>query len=89
MIGRSSLAGLKGSKPLTSMGGPAKVQISCIPIPKNFHRRDMLQRRKRICDYCGLLKNEEYSDKEREAAGCQCEECAIAELAEGTLDESC
>jgi hypothetical protein len=43
-------------------------------------------RRKRVCDYCGLLTEEEYSDDEWEAAGNQCEECAIAELADGTID---
>ena len=35
----------------------------------------------------GLLTGEVYSDDEWEAAGNQCEECAIAELADGTLGE--
>jgi uncharacterized cysteine cluster protein YcgN (CxxCxxCC family) len=47
----------------------------------------MPARRRRICDYCGLLTGEEYSDDEWEAAGNQCGECAIAELADGTLGE--
>ena len=42
--------------------------------------------RRRTCEYCGLLTEEVYTDEEWEAAGNQCEECAIAELADGTID---
>jgi hypothetical protein len=42
---------------------------------------------RRICEYCGLLTDDEYSDEEWEAAGRECEECAIAELADGTIGE--
>jgi hypothetical protein len=47
----------------------------------------MPPKRRRTCEYCGLLTDEEYTDGEWEAAGNQCEECAVAELADGTLDE--
>jgi hypothetical protein len=47
----------------------------------------MSVRKRRICDYCGLLTDEDYTDKEWEAVGCMCEECVIAELADGTIDE--
>jgi len=42
---------------------------------------------RRTCEYCGLLTDEEYLDEEWEAAGRECEECAITELADGTIDE--
>jgi len=29
----------------------------------------------RICDYCGVLTDEEYSDEEWDTRGHQCEEC--------------
>jgi hypothetical protein len=44
-------------------------------------------RRRRICEYCGLLTDGDYTDGEWEAAGNQCEECVIADLADGTLGE--
>ena len=47
----------------------------------------MPARCRRICEYCGLLTDESYTDEEWEAAGNQCEECAIAELADGTIGE--
>jgi hypothetical protein len=47
----------------------------------------MPAKRRRTCEYCGLLTDEAYSDDEWEAAGNQCEECAAAELADGTIDE--
>lgn len=45
----------------------------------------MVARKRRICEYCGLLTDEEYTDEEWEAVGHQCEECVEAEIAEGTL----
>jgi hypothetical protein len=44
-------------------------------------------RRRRTCEYCGLLTDEDYTDGEWEAAGNQCEECVIADPADGTLGE--
>ncbi|MDD1663634.1 MAG: hypothetical protein LUQ60_07830 [Methanomicrobiales archaeon] len=43
--------------------------------------------RTRICDYCGLLTDEEHSDAEYEAAGWECEEWVIAEHADGAIGE--
>ena len=39
-------------------------------------------RRKRVCTYCGLLTEEEYSDGEWTGAGRMCEECYTIDLAE-------
>ena len=47
----------------------------------------MPPRRRRTCGYCGIPTDGEYTDDEWEAAGNQCGECAIAELADGTLEE--
>jgi hypothetical protein len=47
----------------------------------------MGSRRRRVCTYCGFVTEEEYTDQEWEAAGQQCEECYLSELADGTLDE--
>jgi hypothetical protein len=49
-------------------------------------RKGVRERRRRICGYCGQESVEEYSDGEWRAQGFQCEECALAELADGTID---
>jgi hypothetical protein len=46
--------------------------------------RAMPRRGRRILE---PLTDERYSDEEGEAARRECEECAIAELADGTIDE--
>jgi hypothetical protein len=50
-------------------------------------RKGIREKRRRICGYCGLESVEEYTDGEWQAQGFLCEECALAELADGTIDE--
>lgn len=45
------------------------------------------KRKQRICDYCGLLTEDEYTEEEWDATGHECEECLDAELVNGTIDE--
>ena len=45
------------------------------------------RRKRRICDFCDLVTEEEYTDEEWEAAGHECDECMDAELVDGTIDE--
>lgn len=44
-----------------------------------------MRRRKRICEYCGALTEEEYTDQEWDTVWHMCEDCVEAEIADGTL----
>ncbi|MDD1653114.1 MAG: hypothetical protein LUQ64_01070 [Methanomicrobiales archaeon] len=50
-------------------------------------RKGVRERRRRICGYCGQESVEEYTDDEWQAQGFQCEECALAELVDGTVED--
>lgn len=43
------------------------------------------KRKRRICDYCGFLTDEEYTDEEWDAVGYECQDCINAELVDGTI----
>jgi len=45
------------------------------------------RRRKRICEYCGIETDDEYTDEEWDDVGNECEDCIEAELVDGTLDD--
>ncbi len=45
----------------------------------------MEERRRHVCDFCGFLTEEEYTDEEWDAVGHECEECIDAELVDGTI----
>ncbi len=47
----------------------------------------MEKKKRRICDYCGLLTDEEYTDEEWNSVGHECQDCIDAELVDGTIDE--
>ncbi|MDD1678318.1 MAG: hypothetical protein LUO93_03935 [Methanomicrobiales archaeon] len=57
------------------------------PLSHGYISPVMQRRRHRICRYCGIETEEEYTDKEWEAAGGECEECSLAEFVDGTIEE--
>jgi hypothetical protein len=47
----------------------------------------MAQKKNRICESCGYPTDERYTEDEWDAMGRLCEDCAIGELADDTLDD--
>jgi len=47
----------------------------------------MAQRKTMICESCGYPTGERYTEEEWDAMGRLCEDCAIGELADDSIDD--
>jgi hypothetical protein len=47
----------------------------------------MAQKMNRVCESCGYLTEERYTEEEWDATGGLCEDCAIGELADESIDD--